>query len=126
MFLLLFIVVAALGVEQETVNGEEQQLVVGDKQQQPPRRTRPTRRERLDLAKHIRACYKEVDLPKADAYKITRGNLERNDEKAQCFVKCVYMRVGIMNESGEVDEEKLKKILPKSVFEPAKVSNVEA
>lgn len=87
----------------------------------PPKRTRPTRRERFDLAKHIRACYKETGLPKADAYKIARGSLERDDEKVQCFLKCVYLRTGVMNAEGVFDEEKLKRMLPKSVFPREKV-----
>lgn len=85
------------------------------------KRPRPTRRERVDLTKHIRACYKELDLSKADAYKIVRGTLERSDEKAQCFVNCVYLRVGVMDKDGVINEEKLKKMLPKSVFDPVRV-----
>lgn len=115
-WILLFLVAVACAQSQEDIEDEEEVETY-----KPTRRPRPTRRERLDLTRHVRACYKELGLSKTEAYKITRGNLERNDEVAQCFVKCVYMRVGVMNEEGTIDEEKLKKMLPKTVFDPVKV-----
>lgn len=82
---------------------------------------RPTRRERIDLYKTSKICSKELNFSRDDASKIIRGNLERDDEETQCFVKCMYIKTKIMNEKGEINEERLKQSLPKTFFPVEKV-----
>lgn len=79
--------------------------------------------ERVNLVKTTRHCSKELQLPREDANKLLRGILERNDQKAQCFVKCFYVQTKIMDEAGNIDEERLKNVLPKAIFPPNKVSS---
>lgn len=82
---------------------------------------RPTRRERIDLVKTSRVCVKELNFPREDAARLIRGYLDRDDEEAQCFVKCMYTKTQIMNEEGEINEDRLRRALPKVVFPPEKV-----
>lgn len=83
--------------------------------------SRPTRRERIDLYKTSKICSKELNFPRDDANRLIRGYLDRDDEEAQCFVKCVYTKTNVMNEDGDIDEERLKRLLPKAIFAPEKV-----
>uniref|UniRef100_A0A336LY63 CSON005618 protein n=1 Tax=Culicoides sonorensis TaxID=179676 RepID=A0A336LY63_CULSO len=81
----------------------------------------PTRRERIDLLKTSRICSKELNFPREAANRLIRGYLDRDDEEAQCFVKCMYVKTRIMSEEGEINEDRLTKALPKSVFPKEKV-----
>lgn len=82
---------------------------------------RPTRRERIDLYKTSRVCSKELSFSRDDASKIVRGNLERDDVEAHCFVKCMYIKTKIMDNEGVINEERLKQTLPKTFFPVEKV-----
>lgn len=88
---------------------------------QRPSFARPTRRERIDLVKTSRVCAKELNFPREDASRLVRGYLDRDDEEAQCFVKCMYTKTQIMNEDGEIDEDRLTRALPKAIFPRDKV-----
>lgn len=96
-------------------------LVVTTTFAQRPSLLRPTRRERIDLVKTSRICVKELNFPREDASRLVRGYLDRDDEEAQCFVKCMYTKTQIMNEDGEIDEDRLQRALPKAIFPREKV-----
>lgn len=79
-------------------------------------------RDRVNLIQTTKTCSKDVNLPREDANKLIRGVLERNDETAQCFVKCFYVQLKIMDDAGTFDMERLKKVIPRLSLPKKKVS----
>lgn len=48
------------------------------------------------------------------------GNVEQNDMKLKCYLRCFMVKSGILNEDNNVDVEKILRHLPRSMQESSK------
>ncbi|XP_070519826.1 general odorant-binding protein 56d-like [Cardiocondyla obscurior] len=48
------------------------------------------------------------------------GNIEQNDIKLKCYLRCFMIKSGILNENNNVDVEKALRHLPRSMQESSK------
>ncbi|KAL7027163.1 hypothetical protein ACKWTF_005324 [Chironomus riparius] len=74
----------------------------------------PERKEKFKkIHEYSKQCIEETGTTDEVSKKLINGDFSVRDEKAQCYVKCFFKKVGIMNEAGEPQSdvilEKLKK-----------------
>ncbi|XP_070502493.1 general odorant-binding protein 56a-like [Chironomus tepperi] len=72
------------------------------------------RKEKIKkIHEYSKQCVEETGTTEEVSKKLVNGDFSVRDEKAQCYVKCFFQKVGIMNEAGEPQSdvilEKLKK-----------------
>jgi len=52
--------------------------------------------------------------------RLKAGNIEQNDMKLKCYLRCFMVKSGILNENSNVDVEKALRHLPRSMQESSR------
>jgi len=52
--------------------------------------------------------------------RLKAGNIEQNDMKLKCYLRCFMIKSGILNENSNVDVEKTLRHLPRSMQESSR------
>ncbi|KAF2902995.1 hypothetical protein ILUMI_03194 [Ignelater luminosus] len=56
------------------------------------------------------ACTKEVGLEEAYVIKVWSEKHFPNDDKLKCYFKCTSMKLGVMDETGDIIDDNLRKV----------------
>lgn len=48
------------------------------------------------------------------------GNIEQNDMKLKCYLRCFMMKIGIFNKNNNIEVEKVLRYLPRSIQESSR------
>ncbi|CAH0552185.1 unnamed protein product [Brassicogethes aeneus] len=73
--------------------------------------------ETQDMVKTLHeTCIKEVGVDEEIVNKVIDGNLSE-DDKLKCYMKCVMVEGGVMDEKGETNTEAFVELLPESLKE---------
>ncbi|XP_011173007.1 general odorant-binding protein 83a [Solenopsis invicta] len=67
-----------------------------------------------------RECRQQTNVSWASLKQLKAGNIEQNDMKLKCYLKCFMVKIGILNEDSNVDVEKALRHLPRSMQESSK------
>lgn len=59
---------------------------------------------------HRSTCAKEVGLEEDFVKKIWKENHFPNDDKLKCYFKCLTLKLGVMDETGDVIDNNLQKV----------------
>ncbi|XP_011346668.1 general odorant-binding protein 83a isoform X2 [Ooceraea biroi] len=75
-------------------------------------------RTRADIK---RVCRRQTSVSWASLKQFVKaGNIEQNDMKLKCYLRCFMVKSGILNEDNNVDLEKALRHLPRSMQETSK------
>ncbi|XP_011864901.1 PREDICTED: general odorant-binding protein 83a-like [Vollenhovia emeryi] len=67
-----------------------------------------------------RECRRQTNVSWASLKLLKAGNIEQNDMKLKCYLRCFMIKSGILNENNNVDVEKALRHLPRSMQESSK------
>ncbi|XP_011254774.2 general odorant-binding protein 83a [Camponotus floridanus] len=74
-------------------------------------------RARADIK---RDCRQQTNVSWASLKRLKAGNVEENDIKLKCYLRCFMMKSGILSENNNVDIEKAVRHLPRSMQESSR------
>ncbi|XP_029671662.1 general odorant-binding protein 83a-like, partial [Formica exsecta] len=74
-------------------------------------------RARADIK---RDCRQQTNVSWASLKRLKAGNVEENDIKLKCYLRCFMIKSGILNENNNVDIEKALRHLPRSMQESSR------
>ncbi|XP_065088906.1 general odorant-binding protein 56d-like [Ochlerotatus camptorhynchus] len=63
--------------------------------------------KKVEIRKHIRSCVKETGVPGKNALRVLKGNFVDESYEVKCFVKCMFNRVGFINDDNELMKDLL-------------------
>ncbi|EFN69322.1 Pheromone-binding protein-related protein 3, partial [Camponotus floridanus] len=67
-----------------------------------------------------RDCRQQTNVSWASLKRLKAGNVEENDIKLKCYLRCFMMKSGILSENNNVDIEKAVRHLPRSMQESSR------
>ncbi|KAL6262527.1 hypothetical protein P5V15_005322 [Pogonomyrmex californicus] len=67
-----------------------------------------------------RECRQQTNVSWASLKQLKAGNIEQNDIKLKCYMRCFLIKSGVLNENNDVDVEKILRYLPYSMQESSK------
>ncbi|XP_050449253.1 general odorant-binding protein 83a-like, partial [Cataglyphis hispanica] len=74
-------------------------------------------RARADIK---RECRQQTNVTWESLKRLKAGNVEENDIKLKCYLRCFMIKSGILNENNNVDIEKALRHLPPSMQESSR------
>ncbi|XP_011692019.1 PREDICTED: general odorant-binding protein 83a-like isoform X1 [Wasmannia auropunctata] len=67
-----------------------------------------------------RECRQQTNVSWASLKQLKAGNIEQNDMKLKCYLKCFMVKSGIVDENSNVDVEKALRHLPRNMQESSR------
>nr|XP_012220368.1 PREDICTED: general odorant-binding protein 56d-like [Linepithema humile] len=67
-----------------------------------------------------RDCRRQTNVTWESLRQLKAGNIEQNDMKLKCYLRCFMMKSGILNKDNNIDVEKVLRYLPRNMQESSR------